>query len=73
MKNRKLLILSISTGWLLSMVLLLTSGAHGGKQPFINSLPVNIESIQESDSFFSVYAEYPQFETAEPDFNAELS
>jgi hypothetical protein len=73
MKNRKFLILSISTGWLLSMVLLLTSRAHGGKQPFISSLPVNIESIQESDSFFSVYAEYPQFETAEPDFNQEIA
>jgi len=73
MKNRKFLILSISTVWLLSMVLLLASGAHGDRQPCISSLPINIESIQESDSFFSVYAEYPQFETADPDFNQEIA
>ena len=73
MKNKKFLILSISTVWLLSMVLLLASGAHGGKQPSISSLPVNIDSIQESDSFLSVYAEYPQFETADPDFNQEIA
>jgi len=34
---------------------------------------VNIESIQESDSFFSIYAEYPQFQTADPDFNQEIA
>ena len=47
MKSRSFLILSISAAWLLSMVLLLASGAHG-KQPSISSLPVNIQSIQES-------------------------
>ncbi|GAF79280.1 unnamed protein product, partial [marine sediment metagenome] len=55
------------------MLLLLASGAHGGKQPFISSLPVNIESIQESDSFLSVQAEYPQFQTADPNFNQEIA
>ncbi len=73
MRNRKFLILSISTVWLLSMVLLLASGANGGKQPLISSLPVNIESIQESDSFFSIQAEYPQFQTADPNFNQEIA
>lgn len=73
MKSRSFLVLSISAVWLLPMVLLLASGAHGGKQPSISSLPVNIESIQESDSFFSIYAEYPQFETADPDFNQEIA
>lgn len=73
MKNRKFLILSINAVWLLAMVLLLASGAYGGKQPFISSLPVNIDSIQESDSFFSIQAEYPQFETADPNFNQEIA
>lgn len=73
MKNRKFSVLSVSSVWLLFMVLLLVSGAYGGKQPFISSLPVNIESIQESDSFFSIHAEYPQFETADPDFNQEIA
>ncbi len=72
MKNRKFLVLSIGPAWLLSMVVLLASGAHG-KQPFISSLPVNIQSIQESDSFFRVQAEYPQFQTAGPDFNQEIA
>lgn len=73
MKNRKFLILSISTMWLLFMVLLLTSGAHGDRQLFISSLPVNIESIQESDSFFSIHTEYPEFPAADPDFNQEIA
>ena len=73
MKNRKFSILSISSGCLLSMLLLLASGAYGGKQPSISSLPVNVESIQESNSFFSIQAEYPQFETAGPDFNQEIA
>ena len=72
MKNRKFLILSISAVWLLSMVVLLASGIYG-KQPSISSLPLNIESIQESDSFFRVQAEYPQFETAGTDFNQEIA
>ena len=73
MKNTKFLILCTSTLCLLSMVLLLGSGAYSGKQPSISSLPVNIESIQESDSFFSIQAEYPQFQTADPDFNQEIA
>ena len=73
MKNRKLLVLTVGTVWLLATVLLLASGAHGDKQTSISSLPVNIESIQESDSFFSIHAEYPQFETADPDFNGEIA
>ncbi len=73
MRNRKFLVLSISIVWLLSMILLLVSGANGGKQPFVSSLPINVESIQESDSFFSIQAEYPQFQTAAPDFNQEIA
>ncbi|MCK4617929.1 DUF3298 and DUF4163 domain-containing protein [Candidatus Aerophobetes bacterium] len=72
MKNRKFLVLSIGPVWLLSMVVLLASGADS-KQPSISSLPVNIQSIQESDSFFRVQAEYPQFQTAGPDFNQEIA
>lgn len=72
MKNRKLFILSISAVWLLSMVGLLASGIYG-KQPSISSLPVNIESVRESDSFFYIQAEYPQFETAGKDFNQEIA
>jgi len=72
MKNRKFLVLSIAPVWLLSMVVLLASGADS-KQPSISSLPVNIQSIQESDSFFRVQAEYPQFQTAGPDFNQEIA
>jgi len=72
MKNRKFLVLSIGPVWLLSMVVLLASGAYS-KQPSISSLPVNIQSIQESDSFFRVQAEYPQFQTAGPDFNQEIA
>lgn len=72
MKSRKLLILSISAVWLLSMVVLLASGIYG-KQPSISSLPLNIQSIRESDSFFYVQAEYPQFETAGKDFNQEIA
>lgn len=72
MNNRRSLIFSITTVWLLSIVLPLTSGAYGGKQRSTSSLPVNIQSIQESDSFFSIHAEYPQFETADPDFNQEI-
>ncbi len=72
MKNRKFLILPISTVWLLFIVLL-ASAAHGDEQPSISSLPMNIKSIQESDSFFSIQAEYPQFQTADPDFNQEIA
>ena len=62
----------ISAVWLLSMIGLLVSETNG-KQPSISSLPVNIQSIRESDSFFYVQAEYPQFKTGGPDFNQEIA
>jgi len=43
------------------------------KQLSVSSLPVNIQSIQESDSFFRVQAEYPEFPAASPDFNQEIA
>lgn len=73
MKSQKFLILSVSIVWLLSTIVALASGAPGEKQLFISSLPVNIESYQESDSFFSIHAEYPQFQTADPNFNQEIA
>jgi len=72
MRTIKLLILSVSAMWLLSIIGLL-AGETNGKQPSISSLPVSIESIRESDSFFYVQAEYPQFETAGTDFNQEIA
>ena len=73
MKSQKFLILSISIMWLLSTIVALASGAPGEKQLFISSLPVNIESYQESDSFFSIHAEYPRFQTDDPNFNQEIA
>ena len=73
MKSQKFLILSVSIVWLLSMIVALASGAPGEKQLFISSLPMNIESYQESDSFFSIHAEYPQFQTAHPNFSQEIA
>ena len=72
MKSKKLLILSISAMWLLSVIGLLVNETNG-EQPSISSLPVNIQSIRQSDSFFCIQAEYPQFETASPDFNQEIA
>jgi len=72
MKSKKLLILSISAMWLLSIIGLLVNETNA-KQPSISSLPVTIQSIRESDSFFYVQAEYPEFETAGPDFNQEIA
>ena len=72
MKNKKLLILSISAMWLLSIIGLLVNETNA-KQPSISSLPVNIQSIRESGSFFCIRAEYPQFETAGSDFNQEIT
>jgi len=72
MRTRKLLILSVSAMWLLSIMGLL-AGEANGKQPSISSLPVNIQSIRESDGFFYVQAEYPQFQTAGTDFNQEIA
>ncbi len=72
MRTRKLLILSVSAMWLLSIMGLL-AGEANGKQPTVSSLPVTIQSIRESDSFFYVQAEYPEFETAGTDFNQEIA
>jgi len=72
MQSKNLFILSISAIWLLSMIGLLVNKTDAN-QSSISSLPVNIQSIQESDSFFRVQAEYPQFQTAGPDFNQEIT
>jgi len=72
MKSKKLLILSVSAMWLLSIIGLLVNETNA-KQSSISSLPVNIQSIRESDSFFCIRAEYPQFQTASPDFNQEIA
>ena len=72
MRTRKLLILSVSAMWLLSIMGLL-AGEANGKPPTVSSLPVTIQSIRESDSFFYVQAEYPEFETAGTDFNQEIA
>lgn len=72
MRTRNLLILSVSAMWLLSIMGLL-AGETNGKQPTVSSLPVTIQSIRESDSFFYVQAEYPEFETAGTDFNQEIA
>lgn len=38
-----------------------------------NSLKMSINSANESDSFFNIKAEYPQFEGADPAFNEKIS
>ena len=72
MKDRKFLILSIVTVWL-SSIILLSGNAYGDNEPSISSLPLNIQSIRESDSFFSIHAEYPQFDTVDSDFNQQIA
>ena len=72
MQNKKVFILFVSTIWLLSIIGLFVNETDAN-QPSISSLPVNIQSIRESDSFFYVQAEYPEFETAGTDFNQEIA
>ncbi|TKJ45501.1 hypothetical protein CEE35_03635 [Candidatus Aerophobetes bacterium Ae_b3b] len=72
MQNKKVFILFVSAIWLLSIIGLLVNETDAN-QPSISSLPVNIQSIRESDSFFYVQAEYPEFETAGTDFNQEIA
>ena len=70
--SKNLFILFMSAMWLLSLIGLPVN-ATNGKQPSISSLPVNIQSIRESDNFFYIRAEYPQFQTAGTDFNQEIT
>jgi len=72
MKTKKLLILCISAMWLLAMTGLLV-GETSAKSPSIGSLRMKIHSIRESDSFFYVQAEYPEFMAASDDFNHEIA
>ncbi len=72
MQSKNLFILSISAIWLLSMIGLLVNKTDAN-QSSISSLPVNIQSIRESDNFFYIRAEYPQFQTAGTDFNQEIA
>ncbi|TET63803.1 DUF3298/DUF4163 domain-containing protein [Candidatus Aerophobetes bacterium] len=72
MKTKKLLAVSMGAIWLLSMVGLLASEASANEAR-ASSLPVNIESIRESDSFFYVQAEYPEFLAVSDDFSHEIA
>jgi len=71
MKTKKLLAVSMGAIWLLSMVGLLASEVSANEAR-ASSLPANIESIRESDSFFHIEVEYPKFPDAGEDFNQEI-
>ena len=72
MKTKKLLILCVSAVCLLTITGLLV-GDTNANPPSTSSLPVKIHSIRESDSFFYVQAEYPEFLAASDDFNHEIA
>lgn len=72
MKTKRLLILCISAMWLVTITGLLV-GETSAKSPSISSLRMKIHSIRESDSFFYVQAEYPEFMAASDDFNHEIT
>jgi len=72
MKTKRLLILCISAMWLVTITGLLV-GETSAKSPSTSSLRVKIHSIRESDSFFYVQAEYPEFMAASDDFNHEIA
>ncbi len=72
MKTKKLLILCVSALCLLVMARLLV-GETNAKPPSTSSLRMKIHSIRESDSFFYVQAEYPEFMAASDDFNHEIA
>ncbi len=71
MRTKKLLILSISVIWLLTIGL--WTNTVNGQQLTISSLPMNVQSVWKSDNFFHIEAEYPQFEMAATDFNQKIS
>jgi len=72
MKTKRLLILCISAMWLVTITGLLV-GETSAKSPSTSSLRMKIHSIRESDSFFYVQAEYPEFMAASDDFNHEIA
>lgn len=72
MKTRKLLMLSVGVMWLLSMMGLSAAGTDG-QGPSISSLLMSVQSVRELDTFFNVQAEYPEFQTADRDFNQEIA
>ena len=71
MKNRTFLMLFMGIILLLSMGF--STGEIDKQQPVINSLPVDINSVQESDKFFRIEGEYPQFKMAATDFNQKIA
>jgi len=72
MKTKKLLILCVSAVCLLTITGLLVGDTNANPSS-TSSLPVKIHSIRESDSFFYVQAEYPEFLAASDDFNHEIA
>ena len=72
MKTKRVLILCISAMWLVTITGLLV-GETSAKSPSTSSLRMKIHSIRESDSFFYVQAEYPEFIAAGEDFNHEIA
>ena len=72
MKTKKLLILCVSAVCLLVMTRLLV-GETSAKPPSTSSLRMKIHSIRESDSFFYVQAEYPEFLAVSDDFSHEIA
>ncbi len=84
MKNTTLLliggiaiILIISTVWCIKTnkfsFLTLLSPSPSPESTLANSLPMAIKSISESDNFFNIIAEYPQFNTVDPAFNEKIT
>lgn len=71
MKNKNILILFTSV--FLALITGLYSAKINAQQPLINSLPMNICSVIESDKFFRIEVEYPQFETAATSFNQTIA
>lgn len=71
MTNRNSVVLFVS------VLCLLTIGSWAdevrGGQPITNSLPMSVQSCRESDEFFRIQAEYPQFETVAPSFNQKIA
>ena len=72
MTNRNSVVLFISALCLLTTIGSWADEVRGG-QPLTSSLRVRIQSIRESDKFFRIQAEYPQFETVAPDFNQKIA
>jgi len=84
MKDRTLLlvgviaiILVISGIWCIKTnkcpFLILPSPSPSPESTPVNLLPMAIKSISESDNFFNIRVEYPQFNTVDPAFNEKIT